>query len=381
MLQVVYTGFEPPITVKKSVFLAGPTPREAHVQSWRPAFIEELEKQGFDGVVFVPEFHPDERAGKLKSGWTYEGQIEWEQKYRAMADVIAFWIPRELRDMPAFVTNCEFGLDIGTGKVLYGHPPNAEKMAYLDTIVRQHGIYNNTRIESLVSEIVNRLGKGAERTGGERFVPLHIWESKQFQDWYGAQKAVGNVLEDARVLWQHGNFCFALWAEIFVKSEKRRVAADFVFSRTDISAVVAYHPAPDPLDSKIVLVKEFRTAVRNKDGYVHELPSGSGHGDPRTVAAKELHEETGILIDPARFVSLGSRQLAATLTSHHSHLFKVRLTDAEIASFEAIEATGKPCGEDHTDENCYVEVRTVRQILAEGLVDWSMLGMIFFGLQ
>jgi hypothetical protein len=76
------------------------------------------------------------------------------------------------------------------------------------------------------------------------------------------------------------------------------------------------------------------------------------------------------------FVYVGEQQLAATLSSHHAHLFKVALTDSEISVFEAKEASGKPCGEANTAEKCYVEVRTVRQIVGKGLVDWSMLGMI-----
>lgn len=40
---------------KKSIFLAGPTPREEKVASWRVAAVKKLEELGFDGVVFVPE--------------------------------------------------------------------------------------------------------------------------------------------------------------------------------------------------------------------------------------------------------------------------------------------------------------------------------------
>jgi 8-oxo-dGTP pyrophosphatase MutT (NUDIX family) len=380
MLTVVYTGQKPPEKVSKSIFLAGPTPRSPTVKSWRPDFIKELENQGFDGVVFSPEWPP---AGTTPtSSWNYKGQIEWEWDYRAMADVIAYWIPRELVDMPAFTTNVEFGLDFETNKIIYGHPDWAKKVDYLDACCRQKGIRVHREIDKQVAEILSRIGQGAERTGGERFVPLHIWKTDQFQDWYQSHKVKGNIIKDARVLWNYGLFCFALWVDMWIKSEDRRVTCDFVFSRTDISAVVAYHPAPDPMDTEVVLVKEFRSAVRNKDGYVHELPSGSGHGaDPRAVAADELHEETGVLIDPSRFVSVGSRQLAATLTSHHAHVFKVELTDVEIAAFKVLETTGKPCGEENTAERCFVEVRTVKQIIAEGLVDWSMVGMVFSALR
>ena len=37
----------------KSIFLAGPTPRDAETKSWRPETIKLL--TGFDGTIFVPE--------------------------------------------------------------------------------------------------------------------------------------------------------------------------------------------------------------------------------------------------------------------------------------------------------------------------------------
>ena len=43
-------------SLKKSIFLAGPTPRSKEVKSWRPEAIRLLKEKGFDGVVFVPEF-------------------------------------------------------------------------------------------------------------------------------------------------------------------------------------------------------------------------------------------------------------------------------------------------------------------------------------
>ena len=41
---------------KKSIFLAGPTPREEKVASWRVDAVKKLEELGFDGVVFVSEY-------------------------------------------------------------------------------------------------------------------------------------------------------------------------------------------------------------------------------------------------------------------------------------------------------------------------------------
>ena len=47
---------------KKSIFLAGPTPREANVISWRTNACQYLEKMDFDGVVYVQNI----QLGNLK---------------------------------------------------------------------------------------------------------------------------------------------------------------------------------------------------------------------------------------------------------------------------------------------------------------------------
>ena len=110
----------------KSIFLAGPTPRDGNVISWRIEACKILKKLGFDGIVYVPEY------STWKPKENYIDQAMWERNALKEATVIAFWIPRHLPDMPAFTTNVEFGYWLHTGKVLFGRPDNAEKIKYLD---------------------------------------------------------------------------------------------------------------------------------------------------------------------------------------------------------------------------------------------------------
>ena len=88
---------------EKSIFLAGPTPRDKDTISWRVAAVKILEKLGFDGVVYVPEY------SSWKPKTDYVDQAMWERIGLSNATIIAFWIPRHLPDMPAFTTNVEFG--------------------------------------------------------------------------------------------------------------------------------------------------------------------------------------------------------------------------------------------------------------------------------
>jgi len=132
---------------KKSIFLAGPTPRSDKIVSWRVDACKNLEKIGFDGVVYVPEY------STMKPRGDYVDQVEWERDALKEASVILFWIPREFPDMPALTTNVEFGYWLHTGKVIYGRPNNASKIKYLDWLYKKDTAkdpYNN--IEELLDE-------------------------------------------------------------------------------------------------------------------------------------------------------------------------------------------------------------------------------------
>ncbi len=114
----------------KSIFLAGPTPRGLDISSWRDDACKILEKIGFDGVVYVPEY------STWKPKEDYVNQAMWERDALTNATVIAFWIPRQLPDMPAFTTNVEFGYWLHSGKVVYGRPSDACKIKYLDWLYK-----------------------------------------------------------------------------------------------------------------------------------------------------------------------------------------------------------------------------------------------------
>ena len=140
---------------KKSIFLAGPTPRGKEVASWRIEAVKKLEELGFDGVVFVPEY----------STWipkeNYEDQANWEREALTEATVILFWIPRSLPDMPGFSTNVEFGDWMHSKKVIYGRPDGAPKTRYLDWLYRtdynEEPFNNLDKLLEYAMEIINRL--------------------------------------------------------------------------------------------------------------------------------------------------------------------------------------------------------------------------------
>ena len=139
---------------KKSIFLAGPTPREKDSISWRKEACDILKKLDFNGVVYVPEYS----TWKVKED--YVDQAMWERESLTESTVIIFWIPRSLPDMPAFTTNVEFGYWLHSKKVIYGRPDNAVKIKYLDWLYEleyNQKPYNN--LEELLECAVKKLNK------------------------------------------------------------------------------------------------------------------------------------------------------------------------------------------------------------------------------
>jgi len=141
----------------KKIFLVGPTPRSAEVKSWRPAFIDILSK--FEASKNYYVFVPEDRNGKCEMD--YIDQVEWEHRFLHHANIIVAWVPRELKTMPAFTTNIEFGYFIHTGKILYGRPEGAPKTKYLDWLY-EHETNSKpfTNMKDLAKQVVEWRGNG-----------------------------------------------------------------------------------------------------------------------------------------------------------------------------------------------------------------------------
>lgn len=385
-MEVVYAGEEMPEKFTKSIFLAGPTPRNKEEQeSWRPDALSILEDKGYDGVVFVPE----PRNGEFKH--SYDDQVEWEEKYLNVADCIVFWVPRDIEPdskgypkMAAFTTNVEFGVWQSSGKIVFGAPPKATKNGYLKYYAEKYNVPVADSLVETLDDALEMLGDGAEREGGARYVPLFIWKVDSFQSWYKAQTEAGNKLEKARLLFNFRPrfksfvFLWILHAEVYVVSEDRVKTNEFVMARTDISAVCLYHENGDSLfENEVVIIKEFRTPSSAEDGFVRELPGGSapkGNVNPVDVAAEEVHEETGFYLDPSRLKEHGARRLAGTFSAHKAHLFSAEITDKELEWFKSQD--GIVHGNIEDSERTFIEVHTVQNLIDNNLVDWTTLGMI-----
>jgi hypothetical protein len=164
-MYTVYALESLPDPCRASIFLAGPTPRDPATPSWRLEALRLLAELGYTGAVIIPEA----RGGEWRH--SYLEQADWEVAMRARADLIVFWVPRELTAMPAFTTNVEFGEDYDSCRCLYGRPVEAPKCHYLD--VRWHAMTGrepHNDLRDVLAEAVTLLGEGADRRGIERDV-------------------------------------------------------------------------------------------------------------------------------------------------------------------------------------------------------------------
>jgi nucleoside 2-deoxyribosyltransferase len=184
----VYQPF--PQSFHSSVYLAGPTPRSTEVRSWRPQALQLLESFAYDGVVFVPESQHAERRGD------YDQQMAWELDAMRRSDIILFWVPAERESLPAYTTRVEFGLQVHSGKAMLGTPGDAYKTHYLEMLAQHYEVATHQTLEALVAAAIEKLGRGARRSGAECLVPVDIWHAPHFQQWYDAQTSAGHVLVD-----------------------------------------------------------------------------------------------------------------------------------------------------------------------------------------
>jgi len=377
-LTVVYALEDAPETFDKSIFLAGPTPRDEKAQSWRPEAIDLLRAAGFDGVVFIPEardgvWHGDKVA-----------QIEWEERSLHLSDSIIFWVPRNMETMPALTTNTEFGRWEDSGRVVLGSPDTAVRNEYLLHYARKLDIPVAYTLDSVIDLALKMVGTGATRTLGEREVPLFIWSTASFQQWYINLAAAGNRLDHARVVWtfrvgpgRQFVFFWALHVDVYITGEARHKTNEVVLARPDISTIVLYKKAAVLDDCTLVLIQEFRSPVSNTTGFTSEVPGGSTFkpgSTPLELAAEETHEETGLLIDASRFHKHEARQMVATMSAHKAHLFSVEVSDEELE--EVRQNAGVTFGVAEDTERTYVTITSLGAIRRNTEVDWSMLGMI-----
>lgn len=187
MANVLWANQPLPKSCPESIFLAGPTPRSAEVSSWRPEALRILDKLDFPGIVFVPE----DEHGKWKH--SYDEQIEWEEEALDKASCIVFWVPRDLKTMPAFTTNIEWGIWQNSGKVVLGAPASAAKMKYLRHNAAKHFVPTSTTLEGTLRHAIGLIERRNEVNRA-----LDLWNDQAgYEIWEDDDLAKGDGMDIA----------------------------------------------------------------------------------------------------------------------------------------------------------------------------------------
>jgi 8-oxo-dGTP pyrophosphatase MutT (NUDIX family) len=374
---VIYLGETLPPAFSASVYLAC-----AGAAAFREELTAQLAAAGFDGVVFVPE----PRAGGSAADAALEA---WRTEALGISDVLVLHTGDGGAPSPGSLS---LWADWPrTGRMIVCGP----RCEGISRQAAQRLLFADTPAD-VAALVLKFLRPGAVRRAGERTVPLSLWRSPSFQSWYRALSRAGHFVEEIDVEWTHRSrgmgrppFLWAMRPRVRVRGERRQLSGEVVIGRADVSVTVLYHRRPEtaPLDTQVVLVREFRAAVRNRGGFAWMLPGGSAaqagerRSDPRHTAVQEVFEETGLRLPSEQLqpVHSGDRQLVASLASYHAQVFRVELTDEQLAALLATAAAGKALGATPS-ERCFVSVRRLGDVLNDADFDWSHLGMLMYAL-
>ena len=383
-MQLVFMGEPYPQKVEKMLFLAASALHEGKLSSsWRIAAIQLLEQLGYDGIVYIPE---NREGCPTTAALDYEARVKWTRGALMRSDVIVFWLSEDLKSMPNIVMGVELGWLMQSGRIVLGAPLETGEIRALQIYAREFHVPYYRELSEALHEAVNRIGVGAHRHSGETAIPLTIWRTESFQEWLTAQKKAGNRLEDAHVEWigrvgPNGEIVFfwILYVKVWIQDEGRYKENEWIIGRPDISSILLYMPHPtDPMETKIVLVKEYRSPVSNSQAKIFELPGGStfkSGANPYILAVQELQEETGFILDEGRKLKAHvPRQLNGTLSTHKCHLFSLALTPKEMSDIE--EVVGKTFGDSEDTERTTLIVMPLRELLRADYADYATIGMI-----
>ena len=148
-MNIIYNLEETFDVTLNTIFLAGGTSRIDTTNSWRKQALSILAKNNFNGNVIVPEPRDN---NLLSDTFDKQAQIKWERKYLSIANIILFWIPRDIVELPCLTTNIEFGEWFKTDKCVLGFPNDAERMDYIKFLWNEY-YPNETIFNSLEEQI------------------------------------------------------------------------------------------------------------------------------------------------------------------------------------------------------------------------------------
>jgi ADP-ribose pyrophosphatase YjhB (NUDIX family) len=317
-LKIVYAQSPFPTSVVKTIFLAGPTDRGQRPTEWRQQAIQILRDLAFDGHVFVPELEDGQWNGDR------DAQFAWEHQALSRADAIVFWVPRDLRHLPGFTTNIEWGLWARSGKVVLGSPEGSPKMDWPERYARefQVPVVRDLKFALRIAR-EHIIGSGALREGNDALVPIREWRTKQ----------------NAKI-----------------EYERPSLTAD---------GVITYREGNDA-DTQLLLVQRKNEPFKGK----WALPGGYVNKGEKTVdaARREVQEETGVEVKNLRLIGVFDRPDRDPRGWVVSHAYFGKVRDPKItAQDDAADARWFTFDEVDTMELAFDHDEIIREVIDAGM--------------
>jgi 8-oxo-dGTP pyrophosphatase MutT (NUDIX family) len=384
--QTIHDPF--PLGAPLVIFGAGPLPRNRECQSWHKdmdAFVQDAVAGGRlpEGTVYVSPEPPEGCTGEqLADQW------KLEQYFLARADVVLFWMDRNMPNRPGLTTNWEAGERYRLPWAFMGGPVEGYQTTRNRYPLKRWEALGRTWAFTMAA-IVDQVSTWYARQQKESTfatlapvqdtpVPLSVRLSRDFGSWHRRIEQAGNLLKDFDVRWAYGVgpgerilFSWAAQVDIEVPSEQRNKTNEFVYSRREFSSIALFSRGPAGV--RILLAGEFRSPM----GDIYwGLPAGSSFSPtktPQQIAAAELEEETGIAFPVENFKFAGSIPVAAVIAGTETSLWSIEVSDEDMDAVDAA-TQGKTFGVVEETERTYPRVFPLNGLPPMDAVN---LGLIF----
>lgn len=376
---IVHAGEPLPTKWNASVLLAAPSSEPV---SWHGEVLERLrqtwDSPGHEGrlAVLIPQPRDGGPLSADHAGWA-EQALAWADEIIAEESTEAGTPPRLTSAVSADPRDTSGRLTVFRTGVSPADDQDVLSWA------RQHAVPVAASGVEAVQMAVQRIGRGRQRTGGERAVPLLVAVSDAYFHWSSRLIEARASLAWARVEWLHRDEnseirtpWWVLRAQI--RHADHQITEELVVAHASCISVVAYHPRSPWTDTEVVLVpadthhpgrraSPYSSAKQALRLPTIAVPLRRG-GDVLDRGWAALAEELGLVADRSRLRAFGHRDDSSLLAASRS-LVGLELTQEEIRALREHDETALPGGP---------VVCKVADLLAGrvSVCDWATVGLI-----
>ncbi|MCZ0975860.1 hypothetical protein O1L55_40665 [Streptomyces albulus] len=229
--------------------------------------------------------------------------------------------------------------------------------------------------------VLKRIGRGRERKGGEREVPLLVARTTGYYAWSSALREGGKSLVGADIQWihsdEHTGDTGPWWSmRARIRHADHRITSELLVCHAMVTSVVAYRRRERWTDCEIVLTPCDNSLssipVRNAPkGLALQLPTITTEFSGGDNRARAVAGVLGIdSIEPDRLRSHGGRNDSSLLAAQRG-VAVLELTEEELTALRSQNAESAEAGAEGK-----MVVFRLADLLAEPICDWATVGAV-----